>query len=185
MSKKIKNIVLIILSLIMLVTFFYVINLIQEKRDSRPFNHYEFPETLVIKNYTDYRADTICLYLAHKILGLDTVDISITYMPPHINAGKIEYFGLVEKINFGTNKFLILLSKDKISFSKLKTFLCHEFVHIDQYVRGDLELFGSFAIWKGDTIYPKEVDYMNRPFEKEAFSKQSDYLKKLNILLYD
>jgi hypothetical protein len=185
MTKKIKNIALIILSLIILVAFFYAINLIQKKRDSRPFNYYEFPETLVVENYTEYRADTICLYLAHKILNLDTANISIAYIPSHINKGEMEYFGIVEKLNFGTNQFLILLHKDKISFSKLKILLCHEFVHINQYVRGDLELFGSFAIWKGDTIYPKEVDYMNRPFEKEAFSKEGDYLKKLNILLYD
>ncbi|HRT03891.1 MAG TPA: hypothetical protein P5513_08125, partial [Candidatus Diapherotrites archaeon] len=63
--------------------------------------------------------------------------------------------------------------------------LSHEFVHIDQYDRGDLKIIGNYFIWKGDTVDMRDVKYEYRPFEKEAFSKQSYITKKLVKLLYN
>jgi hypothetical protein len=166
-------------------TIIAVASLIQKKRDARPFASYDFPQTIVVENTTDYRADTICMHLAHSILELDTINLMLVYIPEHINEGEVEYYAIVQHLPFKKNQFLILLNKDRLSLCKLKMALSHEFVHIDQYLRGDLVMYPLYAIWKGEDIYFGETDYEDRPFEKEAFASQGKYVKKLNKALYN
>lgn len=45
--------------------------------------------------------------------------------------------------------------------------ICHEMVHVKQYVRGELSETGHR--WKSRTMPSDGLDYMDRPWEKEAF----------------
>jgi len=183
---KKKNLLIILLVVFLIIGALISLVVIQKKRDARPFNTYDFPSTLVVQNATTYdRADTICLYLAHQILGLDTMELMIVYIPEHINSGEMEFYGMIQQIPFGKNQFLILLNKDRVSLTRLKEILSHEFVHMDQYISGDLKLYPGFAIYKGEDVYFGETEYEDRPFEKEAFALQGKFVKKLNKFLYD
>lgn len=160
--------------------------LIQKKRDARPFNVYEFPSTLIVENTTNYnRADTIAMVLGNKILGLDTLNLMIVYIPDIVNSGEMEFYGIVQMLPFKTNQFLILLNRKNMGLSRLKETLSHEFIHIDQYLRGDLILLSDYAIWEGDTIFLDDAEYKERPFEKEAFTNQLIIKRKLEKLLYN
>jgi len=170
--------------LILVILVFVTLVIVQKKRDARPFNHYEFPSTLVINNYTDYRADTLSLYLANKILNLDTLNLTIVYIPDVINDGEMEFYGIVQMLPFEKNQFIMLLSKKKLSLGKLKETISHEFVHIDQYISRDLIVYPGYAMFKGDSIVFKEVKYEDRPFEKDAFKRQDQFKKELEKLLY-
>jgi len=183
---KKKNLWIIILVVLLTIGILISLVVIQKRRDARPFNTYDFPQTLVVSNSTNYdRADTLCLYLAHQILGLDTMELMIVYIPEHINSGEMEFYGMIQQIPFGKNQFLILLNKDRVSLTRLKEILSHEFVHMDQYISGDLKLYPGFAIYKGEDVYFGETEYEDRPFEKEAFALQGKFVKKLNKFLYD
>lgn len=182
MKKKLFWIILIITFII---GIFVILNFIQKKRDARPFNIYNFPETISIINGTKYeKADTIIFVLANKIFHLDTLDLIIYYIPDIINSGEMEYYAIVQHLLFGHNKYLILLNKN-LSLSKLKISLSHEFVHINQYQSGDLRFYATYAIYKGDSILFKDVKYEDRSFEKEAFFNQGKITKKLNKFLYE
>jgi hypothetical protein len=185
MEKTLKVVMWILIAVVAVMTIFAVGTIIQKKRDARSFAPVEFPETIVVENSTNYRADTICMHLAHNILGLDTFNLIIVYIPEVLNEGEMEYYAIVQYLPFKKNQFLILLNRDGLSLSKLKMALSHEFVHIDQYLRGDLVLYPLFAVWKGEDVYLMETPYEERPFEKEAFQYQGKYLKQLNKVLYD
>ena len=166
-------------------TIYATIGIVQKKMDARPFNHYDFPETMIVSNATEYdAADTISLYLAHHVLGLDTINLIFAYIPENLQEGEMEFYAFVQYLPFKKNQFLILLDKEEMSLSRLKKTLSHEFTHIDQYLRGDLVLYSNYAIWKGEDIYYGEVDYIDRPFEKEAFRDQGWINKDLNKYLY-
>lgn len=186
MKKTLHIVLWVILSAVLIFTIIGILELVQKKKDARPFNQYDFPSTLVVENSTQYdKADTICLYLAHQVLGLDTLNLIIVYIPEVVQPKEMELYGIVQYIPFKPNQFLILLNRDKMSLTKLKETLSHEFVHIDQYLSGDLVVYPLFAIYKGEDVYLKEVPYEERPFEKEAFAIQGKFYKKLNKLLYD
>ena len=183
---KKKNLWIVLLIVLIAIGILITLITIQKKRDARPFNTYDFLKTLAIENATKYnRADTICLYLAHQILGLDTINLMIANIPEHLNNGEMEFQGMVQMTSFKHNQFLILLNKKNLSFSKLKLTLSHEFIHINQYISGDLIVYPKFAIYKGEKIYFSKTKYKNRPFEKEAFKNQSKIMKKLDKFLYE
>jgi hypothetical protein len=116
-------------------------------------------------------------------LGVDTADIIIVYIPKQVNDGEMEFYGIVQHIPFKKNQFVILLNKE-LNMSKLKETLSHEFVHIEQYISGDLVMYPKYAIYKGEDVYFGEVLYWNRSFEKDALKEQGDVIKELNKLLY-
>jgi len=182
---KNKWVWILIASLVILIVFIVFINIRQKKLDARPFVVYEYPETIKITNGTSFpKADTIILSLAHQIFQMDTIEILLYYIPDHLNSGEMEFYGIVQQTPFDKKKFLILVNK-KLDLSDLFSTLSHEFIHIDQYHRGDLGIIGKYAVWKGDTLDMTEVKYETRPFEKEAFAKQTAIKKEVKELLYE
>lgn len=175
----------VLMTIVTIFTIIAVIVLVQRKLDERPFTHYDFPDTMTVSNSTDYKvADTLSLYLAHKVLAMDTINLIFAYIPEHINEGDMEYYAFVQQLPFKKNQFLILLDREEMSLSMLKKVLAHEFIHIDQYVRGDIVIYPGYAIWKGEDIYFGEVDYKDRPFEQEALKLQGKVKRELNKHLY-
>jgi len=77
-------------------------------------------------------------------------------------------YSSIEKRNTkgAAREFLIELHPYISGVEILKT-LAHEFVHIKQYVEGDLN--DSQTEWKGETIDSDAMDYYSLPFEIEAF----------------
>jgi len=171
----------IVLIVVLVIAFFVGLALWQKKHDVRPFNHYDFPETIQVNNATEHRADTICMVLASEILGMDTLNMTIAYMPT-IKTQDTEFYGIIQMLPFRKNQFVMLLKKD-MSLSKLKETLSHEFVHIGQYIYGDLVLYPNYAVYTGDTV-TFDVEYKDRPFEKDAFKQQGNMEKELKKLLY-
>lgn len=57
--------------------------------------------------------------------------------------------------------------------------LCHELIHLHQYDRGDLKISEDFTkiYWKGD-IFNNSIQYDQREWEIEAFSKQNKLWRK-------
>ena len=77
-------------------------------------------------------------------------------------------YSSIEKRNTkgAAREFLIELHPYISGVEILKT-LAHEFVHIKQYVEGDLN--DSQTEWKGEAIDSDAMDYYSLPFEIEAF----------------
>lgn len=57
--------------------------------------------------------------------------------------------------------------------------LCHELIHLQQYDRGDLKINEDFTkiYWKGE-VFDNSIQYDQREWEIEAFSKQSKLWRK-------
>ena len=122
------------------------------------------------------------MVLASEILGMDTLNMTIVNMPV-IKTQDIEFYAIIQHVPFKPNQFVLLLKKD-MSLSKLKETLAHEFVHVGQYVYGELTLYPKYAVYAGDTVVFSEVKYKDRPFEKDAFEQQHRIEKELKKLLY-
>jgi len=57
------------------------------------------------------------------------------------------------------------------SFERMGITLAHEMVHVKQLARGILKNVNGVSYWKGRR-YSKRTNYLNQPWEIEAFSKQ-------------
>lgn len=64
----------------------------------------------------------------------------------------------------------------KINLQNLVTTICHEMIHVKQYARNEIN--GVDLCWKGRNI-PKDTDYWNLPWEKEAYRLQKRYADEI------
>lgn len=156
------------------------------QREKRPFDTFEFPETLYVGNFTEnVKADTIAKVILHELLGYDTLVVTFYPMPGAFEESKeIEFVAFLMKVEFSEREYIVFLV-DECSIGKLKMALCHEFIHLHQFETGELETLGEYGyVWKGDTVKYSEVEYEDRPYEIEAFQKGPKLERELNKILY-
>ena len=61
--------------------------------------------------------------------------------------------------------------------------ICHECVHIKQYLRKELlELGRDTHRWKGKLVNSKEVEYYDLPWEKEAYKMEIELAEKVKSI---
>ena len=74
--------------------------------------------------------------------------------------------------------YLIEVSKD-LTIKDFVMTLCHEMVHVKQYVRKEMDDWNGVAVarWKGGTVLPN-TSYYDLPWEKEAYRLQAKLAKE-------
>jgi len=75
--------------------------------------------------------------------------------------------------------FDIEIHNDLMLFDFIRT-LCHEFVHVKQFVLGEMEdLSSDRTRWKKRIYNEEKTPYEKQPWEKEAFRLQEIYTRKI------
>jgi hypothetical protein len=74
-------------------------------------------------------------------------------------------------------QYEIEVSKD-LSIKDFVMTLCHEMVHVKQYVRGEMDDWNGMGVarWKNTKVMP-ETNYYDLPWEKEAYMLQKSLAK--------
>lgn len=128
------------------------------------------------KNITDLKLDGIMKFLTDKTGGNGTIVVCQNdKVLDHFSTPDIKMDSVIVKGPL-QDTYTIYLRKDN---KKPERLLCHEFVHLSQMLRGDLEIdegTPSF-IWRGipfDATFP----YRWRPWETEAFNKQEKIFRE-------
>mgnify|MGYP005658085001 FL=1 len=76
-------------------------------------------------------------------------------------------------------EFLIEIHNDLMLFDFIRT-LCHEFVHVKQFVLGEMEdLSSDRTRWKKRIYNEERIPYEKHPWEREAFRLQEFYTRKI------
>jgi len=178
-----KNKKFIIIGVVALAILITIILLVRRERN---VNVYEYPDTLVVINYTEHKnADIYSKIILNKIYDYDTVNLNIYYSPRDYGTDELDVAGFIQKNPFVNHSYNIFLKKGGLPTS-VKNFLSHELIHLNQMEIGDLiPIQDSLAmIYQGDTILLLSTPYHERPYEIQALSTQNKVLKELNHLLY-
>jgi hypothetical protein len=178
-----KNKKFLVIGIVVLVITLLVILLVRRERN---VNVYEYPETLVVNNYTSNKnADTYSKIILNKIYDYDTINLNIYYAPRDLSTDEIEVAGFIQKNPFEVHHYNIFMKKGGLPTS-LKNFLSHELIHLHQMEIGELIPMQDplTMVYMSDTISLLAVPYANRPYEIIALKNQGTVYKKLNKLLY-
>jgi hypothetical protein len=62
--------------------------------------------------------------------------------------------------------------------------ISHEIIHMAQYNTGQLIYENSELYWEGQIYDLENLDYENRPWERDAFIKESELSSKIYNVLY-
>lgn len=126
---------------------------------------------MTYKNITNLGINRLLTFLTRKFDGKETVVVCQNDMVlDHASTPDIRIDSLMVKGPLA-DTYTIYLRKNGREAEKI---ICHEFVHLMQMLRGDLivdEKTPRF-IWKGNP-YDPSYPYRWRPWEKEAFNRQS------------
>jgi len=137
-----------------------------------------------MKNYTEYIILEKLSELLKDMLSMTQISCNFYYIPNNLKKGNMLYKGISEKVDYADNIFKVFL-KEGLSKSNLLLILCHEFIHIKQYLDGRLRLDGTKAIWEDKEYDMLDIDYMDRPWETEAFRMQGKLYKKVKRKMKD
>jgi len=150
----------------------------------RVINDIVVPETIEVINFTELKnIETITKALAYKIFEFDEIRIRLNYLPDIFSTGDIDLLGVVQRVVFEAHSYQIFFNKN-LNQDILRKILSHEFVHIDQYESGDLQIVKTEYIWKGKPGSMLDVKYKYRPFEIDARRRQWAIMKDLKKVLY-
>lgn len=151
----------------------------------KEFKRHTFPETLNVNNFTDHRyVDTMTMIVLHKIYGYDTMSVNIFNLNANID-NEIDFAAHIMKYDDEEHAYgMYIVENPSISLSKI---ISHELIHLKQFEDGNLKHISddnSKMIYLNDTIDLNAVDYFDREFEIDAFSKQNKIHKQLKSQLY-
>jgi hypothetical protein len=151
-------------------------------------NKFRFPSTINVTNATKFDdVDIISKVIVNKIFKYKNISISIFHMYKPVIAEEIEIKAYIVPVKSQKHKYLLFINENSNLFL-LKKMLCHEFVHLDQYEKGDLIYDfdqNTHVIYKGQKIYYHLTSYSERPYEIDAFIREKEIYKQLNRLLYN
>lgn len=172
---KYAFLVLIILLGILLITM-------KVNSTEKPFNQIELSQNNQIVNNTAISfLDTIAS------VGLDAAGINGVHLEiyPLTDEAKDNFSGgeLNAHIRYHNGIYYMFISE--MSRQKSITVVSHEIVHINQYQTGMLDYLGAGnIIWKGELISLESLEYENRPWETDAYLKETEISTKVSGILY-
>jgi predicted metallopeptidase len=177
-----KNKTLIIfLSLLMVfgLVLFLVIN-VSAKEEY--FNQVELSNNNIITN-----SEGIAFYDTIISVGLDYAGIyGVNVVVSELTDGAKEQFSsgeLKAHVRYFNGVFYLFL--DKFNRREAIEVISHEIIHIIQYNSGQLVYENSELYWEGQKYDLENMDYENRPWEREAFSRETDLGMKVYNELYN
>ena len=146
------------------------------------FKPVELPTTNLVVNSLNHLHyyDTI-LAVGLDAAGLNGVTVVINDMT---DAAKNQFSGeLKAHIRLFNGVYYIFVGA--LDRSEAIEVISHEIVHIQQYESGELVYENEKVEWQGDDYtFALEDDYERRPWEREAFSKQSTVESLILNILY-
>lgn len=117
-------------------------------------------------------SEKICHYMVKKLLPrVRNLTVYIDFQKNlEENEGIIAY-----AMDLNDRCFEIGVDKELMTNHGIREFasaLCHEMVHVKQYLRGELKYLRGKELWKGRDC--TDMEYMEQPWEKEAYKMQDE-----------
>lgn len=171
-----KNVIYVMIAIMLVI----IIWLISTQKESK-FN------TIKLYNTNQIYSRQVPEYLDTIVnLGLEQLNIKNTIIvikPISVTAKSNFGFGTLKAYIIGKNgQYIIWI--DELGRSESIKVLSHELIHLQQYESKRLIIYNNNAIWMGDTSDVNSIPYNDRPWEIEAFSKQSKLNNTLSDILY-
>lgn len=115
-------------------------------------------------------AEKVCCFMIKKMMPrVRNLVVNISFQKNlEENDGMMAYaMDLEDRVfEMGIDKELVT----KHGLREFITAVCHEMVHVKQYVRGELKYKNGKELWKGRDC--TDMEYMEQPWEKEAYKLQ-------------
>ena len=162
-----------------------IIFLIFRSSKEKTFNKINIHTTNMILNKTSKNYLDSIIYVGLNELYLDSIAVTIKEINPDIQKLFDSNSQLKAHIIGNNNQYIIFL--DDMGRDEAIKVLSHELIHLQQYQTKKLILYKDSVYWDKKILNQDEINdlkYEDRPWEAEAFQKQSNLENKIREILY-
>lgn len=174
-----KNIVKIVVGVIVIILLLLLIS--RTRSEDRPFNQIQLSGNNFIHNerFPSYY-DTV-LSVAMDQMGLTGHNVIVRELS---DGARGQFDGELKAHirQVGPDFYLFTQEMDRKESIEV---LSHEVIHMQQYSSGDLYYDNGNVTWKGEVLELNSKEYEQRPWENDAFSRQSQLINLVEGLLWD
>jgi len=174
-----NNIVKIVVGVVLLIIILFLI--IKSNSGDKPFNQIELSRNNYIHNEkfpTFY--DTI-LNVAMSEAGLTGHNVILEKLS---DGARSQFDGeLKAHIRYLNGDFYLFT--ESMGRDEAIEVLSHEVIHMLQYSSGNLSYMDGNVTWMGEVLELNSKEYEQRPWETEAFQKQSQLINLVEDVLWD
>lgn len=165
-----NNIVKIVVGVLLLIILYFLI--FKTNSEDKPFNQIQLTENNFIYNekFPTYY-DTILMVAMDEaeLAGFNVMLRELT------DGAKSQFDGeLKAHIRYENDDFYLFTGK--MSKNEAIEVLSHEVIHMLQYRSGNLSYTNGKVTWMGEVLDLNSKEYEQRPWEVEAFQKQSQLM---------
>ena len=165
-----NNIVKIVVGVLLLIILYFLI--FKTNSEDKPFNQIQLTENNFIYNekFPTYY-DTILMVAMDEaeLAGFNVMLRELT------DGAKSQFDGdLKAHIRYQNDDFYLFTGK--MSKNEAIEVLSHEVIHMLQYRSGNLSYTNGKVTWMGEVLDLNSKEYEQRPWEVEAFQKQSQLM---------
>lgn len=164
----------------LLVIGLLVLLILKSTAEERPFNQIELSGYNTIQNGTFPTYYDTVLSVAMDQMGLSGYVVTFGELS---DGAKSQFDGdLKAHVRYFNSNFY-LFTQNMTRDNTIEV-LCHEVIHMQQYTSGDLVYDDGNVTWKGETLELNSKEYEMRPWENDAFNRQSELIKSVERVLY-
>lgn len=173
-----NNIIKIIVGVIILILF--IILIITRKSEDKSFN-----EIVLSTNNTILNLELPPYYDTVLVVAMNKMELRgyNVYVRKLTSEAKSKFDGeLKAHVRYYRSSFYVFI--DELNREESIKVICHEVIHMNQYSSGNLVYNDGSVTWLGKTIELNSKEYELRPWENDAFSKQTELIKSVKGILY-
>ncbi len=172
-----NNILKIVAGIVLLIIIIFLI--FKSNSEEKPFNQIQFTGNNQIFNEklpTYY--DTI-LNVAMSEFGLTGYRVVISELSEE--AKKQNDGELLAHVRYDEEFYIFIKDMSKTEAIDV---ISHEVIHMLQYSSGNLSYSNGKITWMGETMSLNSKDYLDRPWEIDAYNRQKQLAKSVENILY-
>ena len=174
-----NNIIKITAGIIIILVLLLLISRLRS--EDEPFKQIDLPtNNLITNNIHPMYYDTVLL-VALDQMGISGQSIVINKLT---DGAKNQFDGQL-KAHIRYHNGVFYLFADEFSRRESVEVLCHEVIHIQQYTTTNLTYEDGFVIWLGEPIELNTREYEQRPWEDDAFLRQTELIGNVERILYN
>ena len=142
--------------------------------------------TNIVRNDTEYSYLDTIVKVGLKEMGLnDSISVIVRPISDEVKQ-RFDSQMTLEAHIIGRNNQYLLFIDDMSRYEAIKV-ISHELVHLRQYRSGKFVMGSDYVMWNGKRYSANEIynmNYEDRPWEREAYTEQRYLNNKLNTILY-
>jgi hypothetical protein len=174
-----KRLWLILGLVVVLISLFFIV--IKVTGEEKYFNKVDLSYNNVISNTINPSFYDTILSVGLDEMGIMGQTIVVSQLS---DASKLQFNGeLKAHIRYYNGVFYLFIDE----YSRLQSIqiISHEIIHIDQYLSEQLVYENNMVIWETQPYDIDQLEYDNRPWERDAFDRENMLSSKINNILYE